>query len=82
MKNIFFKVFSFGILFFGFSAVFAQQGKPLNNYNYNETFANNFYTKNGTDTRSASGQPGAKYWQNRADYSLKATLYNFPSTIS
>ncbi len=74
MKNIFFKVFSFGILFFGFSAVFAQQGKPLNNYNYNETFANNFYTKNGTDTRSASGQPGAKYWQNRADYSLKATL--------
>ncbi len=74
MKNIFFKVFSFGILLFGFSAVFAQQGKPLNNYNYNETFANNFYTKNGTDTRSASGQPGAKYWQNRADYSLKATL--------
>ncbi len=74
MKNIFFKVFSFGILFFGFSVVFAQQGKPLNNYNYNETFANNFYTKNGTDTRSASGQPGAKYWQNRADYSLKATL--------
>ena len=74
MKNIFFKVFSFGILLFGFSTVFAQQGKPLNNYNYNETFANNFYTKNGTDTRSASGQPGAKYWQNRADYSLKATL--------
>ncbi len=74
MKNIFFKVFSFGILLFGFSAVFAQQGKQGSNYNYNETFANNFYTKNGTDTRSASGQPGAKYWQNRADYSLKATL--------
>ena len=73
MKNIFFKVFSFGILFFGCSAVFAQQAKP-SNYNYNETFANNFYTKNGTDTRSASGQPGAKYWQNRADYSLTATL--------
>ncbi|MEI7508961.1 MAG: M1 family peptidase, partial [Flavobacterium sp.] len=74
MKNIFFKVFSLGILVFGASSAFAQQGKPISNYNYNETFANNFYTKNGTETRSASGQPGAKYWQNRADYSLKATL--------
>ncbi|MBI3504462.1 MAG: M1 family metallopeptidase [Proteobacteria bacterium] len=29
-------------------------------------------TPNGT--RSASGAPGAHYWQNRADYDLKATL--------
>ncbi len=27
-----------------------------------------------TQTRAASGAPGAKYWQNRADYDLKATL--------
>jgi hypothetical protein len=74
MKNIFFKVFSLGVLVFGASSTYAQQGKPTSNYNYNETFANNFYTKNATETRSASGQPGAKYWQNRADYSLKATL--------
>ena len=51
----------------------AQEAKT-SNYNYNEAFGNNFYTKNATDTRSASGQPGAKYWQNRADYSLTATL--------
>jgi len=74
MKNTLFKAFSLSALFFGFSAAFAQDGKPTSNYNYNETFANNFYTKNGTETRSASGQPGAKYWQNRADYSLTATL--------
>ena len=43
-------------------------------YNYQEAFGANFYTKNGTDTRSASGQPGPKYWQNRADYQLTATL--------
>jgi len=24
---------------------FAQDAKPVSNYNYNETFANNFYTK-------------------------------------
>ena len=74
MKNFFTKAFTLSALFFGFSSVFAQEVKPVSNYNYNETFANNFYTKNGTDTRSASGQPGAKYWQNRADYLLTASL--------
>ena len=74
MKNFFTKAFTLSALFFGFSSVLAQEVKPLSNYNYNETFANNFYTKNATDTRSASGQPGAKYWQNRADYSLTASL--------
>lgn len=52
----------------------AQQQRPESVYDYNETFANNFYTKNATETRSASGQPGPKYWQNRADYSIVATL--------
>jgi len=55
----------------------AQQkdnAKETGNYNYLDAFGNNFYTKNGTDTRSASGQPGPKYWQNRADYQLTATL--------
>jgi len=27
-----------------------------------------------TETRAASGAPGARYWQNRADYDLAATL--------
>ena len=74
MKNIFFKAFTLCALFFGASSVFAQDAKPGSNYNYNEAFGNNFYTKNATETRSASGQPGPKYWQNRADYSLTATL--------
>ena len=74
MKNFFTKAFTLSALLFGFSSVLAQEVKPPSNYNYNETFANNFYTKNATDTRSASGQPGAKYWQNRADYSLTASL--------
>ena len=74
MKNILLKAFTLSGLFFGFSASYAQDAKPTSNYNYNETFANNFYTKNATDTRSASGQPGAKYWQNRADYALTANL--------
>ena len=43
-------------------------------YNPKEIFAQNFYTKNGNEFRSASGAPGAKYWQNKADYNLQAAI--------
>ena len=33
-------------------------------------------------TRAASGAPGAHYWQNRADYDLKATLDTATKTVS
>ena len=74
------KSFSVVVLLFGFSVANAQNGGSV--YNYNETFGNNFYTKNGTETRSASGQPGAKYWQNRADYSIATTLNDKTNEIS
>jgi Peptidase family M1 domain len=69
-KNL--KFLSFSLIMVVFSSQ-AQEVKT-SNYNYQEAFANNFFTKNATETRSASGQPGAKYWQNRADYTLNATL--------
>jgi hypothetical protein len=64
----------------GLSSLWAQEvptntAVPLkSNYDYHDAFAPFFYTKNGTTTRSASGQPGAEYWQNRADYVLTAKL--------
>lgn len=61
-------------LFWVTATMSAQQQRPESVYDYNEAFGNNFYTKNGTDTRSASGQPGPKYWQNRADYVITASL--------
>ena len=79
MKKIFLN--SFVLLLVGFSAI-AQTQKPVSVYNYNETFGNNFYSKNGTETRSASGQPGAKYWQNRADYSIAVTLNDKINEVS
>ncbi|RTY93419.1 M1 family metallopeptidase [Flavobacterium sp. GT3R68] len=48
--------------------------KAISKYDYTAVFGPNFYTKNSTPTHSASGQPGAKYWQNKADYQLTATL--------
>lgn len=67
-------------LLLGFTTISAQQiptnasTNPISKYDYHDAFAPFFYSKNGTSTRSASGQPGAEYWQNRADYQLKATL--------
>jgi hypothetical protein len=43
-------------------------------YDAKEAFNPQFYPYPGNDFRSASGEPGPKYWQNRADYKLAATL--------
>ena len=84
MKKNFLKATALVALFFGFSSVVAQESKttPISNYNYHDAFAPGFYTKNGTETRSASGQPGPKYWQNRADYQLTANLNDVSNEIS
>ncbi len=44
------------------------------NYDAKEAFNPQFYPYTGNDFRSASGEPGPKYWQNRADYKINCTL--------
>ena len=60
-----------GLLFVSTAAFSQEEGSK---YDYNEAFGNHFYTKNATDTRSASGKPGHAYWQNRADYNIAVHL--------
>ena len=43
-------------------------------YDQHETFSPLFYPSNGNEYRSASGAPGHKYWQNRADYAISVVL--------
>ena len=43
-------------------------------YDAKEAFNQQFYPYPGNDFRSASGEPGPKYWQNRADYNINCTL--------
>ena len=80
MKNNRFKAILQLALLLGISSLWAQQipapasTSPISKYDYHDAFAPFFYSKNGTSTRSASGQPGAEYWQNRADYQLTAKL--------
>ncbi len=61
-------IFSF-IVTLTMANTFAQS-----NYNAKEAFAPQFYPYPGNDFRSASGEPGPKYWQNRADYNINCTL--------
>ena len=60
------------VLFLSVTVVFisAQESK----YDNKEAFYPQFYPYPGNDYRSASGEPGPKYWQNRADYKINATL--------
>ena len=51
-------------------------------YNHLEVFDPNFYPQTGNDYRSASGEPGPKYWQNRADYKIACTLDTLAHKVS
>lgn len=55
---------------------------PVSNYNPAEAFSPLFYSQNGNEFRSASGSPGSKYWQNRADYNITANLDEAKSMIT
>ncbi len=60
----------------------ATTTQPASVYDYHETFGPLFYNKNGTEYRAADGEPGPKYWQNRADYQLAATLNDQTNEIT
>jgi len=63
-------------LFIGFilSLIVITQYAQVTKYDNKEAFYPQFYPYSGNDYRSASGEPGPKYWQNRADYKINATL--------
>ncbi len=63
------------IFFTAFHNCFSQQATKVSSiFSPRELFAQDLFTKNGNEFRSANGAPGPKYWQNRADYILKATI--------
>jgi len=52
----------------------AQTPTDTIKYNHQDLFGPIVWPTTTGDTRSASGQPGQHYWQNRADYQIRATL--------
>ncbi|MBI5370488.1 MAG: M1 family metallopeptidase [Sphingobacteriales bacterium] len=51
-------------------------------YDHREAFNPQFYPYPGNDYRSASGEPGPKYWQNKADYSIQCKLDTGTHTVT
>ena len=60
----------------------ADPAAPVSKYSYHDAFGPLLYTKNGNDFRAASGEPGARYWQNRTDYQLSARLNDKTNEIT
>lgn len=70
MKNLSLLLF---LLMIAGSTVYSQTDST-SHYDQHKAFAPIFYTSNGNEYRSAGGQPGPAYWQNRADYKIIASL--------
>ncbi len=60
-----------------FMDMFAQS-----KYDNKEAFNPQFYPYPGNEVRTASGEPGVKYWQNRADYKISCVLDTVQQTVS
>jgi hypothetical protein len=50
------------------------QAQSSSGYDHDDAFRPLFYPSFGDEFRSASGAPGPKYWQNSADYIIRASL--------
>ncbi|HRG24573.1 MAG TPA: M1 family metallopeptidase [Chitinophagaceae bacterium] len=58
------------------TSVYAQSS-----YDHRAVFNPQFYPYPGTEYRSANGEPGPKYWQNKADYSIQCKLDTDSHTV-
>jgi hypothetical protein len=82
MNNQFIQKTLLYVVFFAFSLSATAQENPAGNYDPHAAFSPLFYTQNGNEFRSASGYPGPKYWQNKADYNITANLDDQKNTVS
>jgi len=63
-----------GLLLITTTSLWGQTAPDSIQYDHREVFDSPPWPTTTGDTRSAGGQPGQHYWQNRADYLIKATL--------
>ena len=55
--------------------------KAQSEYKAKEVFGHQFYPYPGNTYRSASGEPGPEYWQNRSDYRIQCSLDTNTHTV-
>jgi len=66
--------YSFFSVFLLMTLSWSSFAQTASKYNAKEAFDPGFYPYPGNEYRSASGEPGPKYWQNRADYKINSTI--------
>lgn len=64
------------------ATVVYSQDNTTSVFDAHETFAPLQVIGNGSAYRSANGSPAPKYWQNRADYNIAATLDTAANTLT
>jgi hypothetical protein len=74
------KIFFVISFLFLYSFSFAQSEKSI--YDHHELFSPNFYPSSVNEYRTSDGQPGPKYWTNKASYKIAATLDAVKDAIS
>ena len=74
------KLSTFAFLFL-MQTSFAQD-QQISKYDPNALFNPLFYSSYGNNIRTGNGEPGNGYWQNRADYQIKAELNDSLNSIS
>ena len=62
--------------------VSANKADTATSYSPSALFSPNIYTQKGGLFHSANGAPGAKYWQNHADYQINATLDTLANSLT
>ena len=67
------RLFKYLLAVLSISTAYSQTNDE-SDYDYVKAFETAFYTTPSTEIRSASGKPGHKYWQNRADYIIDVEL--------
>jgi hypothetical protein len=78
----------FFVLFLAVSVQAQQKHRPasvdtlISNYEPADLFSPMFYSERGNERHSTNGEPGPKYWQNRVNYQLKATIDTTSKTLS
>ena len=52
------------------------------NYQPSELFSPLFYSEKGNEAHAPNGEPGPKYWQNRVNYNLDASIDTVTKTLT
>ena len=76
------KYFSKAVLALAFTGAFSFMSQAQEVVGSNQQDFDEFMNRTGNRYRSASGVPGPDYWQNEADYEIKATLDDEAHTLS